>query len=224
MIASALESGAVVQRVRVVFAKGDQVRYISHLDLLRVWERVLRRARVPMAWSQGFNPRPRLFFAAALPVGVTGSAEMLDLMLASPVELPVLQHLIGDQLPPGLHLCALEDVPLTLPSLPSRVVAAVYEVIFAESASVDDLQCRVDSLLAAPSLPRSRQRPDGVRSYDLRPLVQSLWISKTDAGRTVLHMRLQMDQQGTGRPDEVLAELGLWGSAQSIERVELVLQ
>ena len=69
------------QRLRLRFSKGEQLKYISHLDLARAWERAFRRAGLPVAHSQGFNPRPRLQIAAALPVGVTGRAEYLDVWL-----------------------------------------------------------------------------------------------------------------------------------------------
>jgi len=73
------------QRLRITFAKGETLKYISHLDLARAWERALRRAGVPLAYSQGFNPRPKMAFAAALPVGYTATAEMVDILLEKPL-------------------------------------------------------------------------------------------------------------------------------------------
>src|SRR5579862_3363209 len=69
------------RRLRVRFTKGEEVRYISHLDLMRTWERILRRAGIKLAHSQGFNPRPRLVFAAPLSVGVTSDAEIVDVVV-----------------------------------------------------------------------------------------------------------------------------------------------
>ena len=211
-----------LQRLRVVFGKGAELKYISHLDLLRVWERALRRARVPLAYSQGFNPRPKLFFAAALPVGCTGRAEMLDLLLEHRVDLYAFASGLKEQMPEGLELSNVSEVELTRPALPSEVVAADYEVRAQVSGAMDALQARLNALLAAASIPRSRHRPDGTRSYDLRPLIQNLTLFGRDGDAAIIRMRLQADPQGTGRPDEVMAALEMTDNVLSMERLQLV--
>ena len=211
-----------LQRLRVVFVKGDELKYISHLDLLRVWERGLRRARVPLAYSQGFNPRPKLFFAAALPVGCTGRAEMLDLFLERRVELGEFAVGLKEQMPPGLQLGSVREVALDLPPLPSRVTAVEYEVRVEAQEEPEGIQARIGTLLAAVSIPRRRERPDGARSYDLRPLIQGLYLVEWHGDVGVIRMRLQSDAHGTGRPDEVMAALGMADQVLSIERVQLI--
>jgi radical SAM-linked protein len=213
-----------LQRLRIVFSKNAELKYISHLDLLRVWERALRRARVPLAYSQGFNPRPKLFFAAALPVGCTGRAEMLDLLLEHRVELREFASSLRKQMPDGLQLRSVSEVDLTLPPLPSEVIAAEYEVRMQGGEATDAVQARLDALLAAASIPRCRQRPDGARAYDLRPLVQTLELVGRQGDAAIIHMRLQADAHGTGRPDEVMAALGMTEQVLGMERVQLVLR
>jgi radical SAM-linked protein len=212
------------QRVRIVFSKDAELKYISHLDLLRVWERALRRARVPLAYSQGFNPRPKLLFAAALPVGCTGRAEMLDLLLERRVELRTFASDLKEQLPGGLELRSISEVALALPPLPSEVVASEYEVRVQAGEDIKPVQARLDGLLAAATIPRSRQRPDGVRAYDLRPLVQSLELVGRHGDALIIRMRLQADARGTGRPDEVMAALGMTEQVLGMDRVQLVLR
>ena len=222
----------VLQRLRIVFGKGAELKYISHLDLLRVWERALRRARVPLTYSEGFNPRPKLFFAAALAVGCTGRSEMLDLLLERRVELHEFASALKEQMPDGLQLHDVSEVELTLPTLSSDVIAAEYEVrILApddsggpQSARSGAIQARVDSLLAATSIPRQRERPDGARAYDLRPLIQGLQLTGMHGNMVTLGMRLQADAHGTGRPDEVMAALGMADRTLSIERTQLVFR
>ena len=213
-----------LRRLRIVFGKDAELKYISHLDLLRVWERALRRARVPLAHSQGFNPRPKLFFAAALSVGCTGRAEMLDLVLEHPVDLREFACSLRGQMPDGLQLHSVGEVDLALPPLPSEVIAAEYEVRVQGGEATDALQARLDALLAAASIPRSRQRPDGVRVYDLRPLVQCLTLVGRQADAAIIRMCLQADAHGTGRPDEVMAALGMTEQVLSMDRVQLVLR
>lgn len=210
-----------LQRLRIVFAKEIELKYISHLDLLRVWERVLRRARVPLSYSQGFNPRPKLFFAAALPVGCTGRAEMLDLFLEHRVELAQFAAGLQGQLPAGLRLVSVREMELGLPALPSLVSAAEYEVRVEAQEDPESIQARIARLLESSSIPRRRERPDGARSYDLRPLVQGLrWVGR-DGGVGVIRMRLRSDAHGTGRPDEVMAALGMADTVLNMERVGL---
>jgi radical SAM-linked protein len=211
-------------RYRLTFAEGDAIKYISHLDLVRAWERALRRADVALAYSHGFSPHARLFFANALSVGVTGRAEMVDIVLERPIEPGELAHRLKAQLPLGLALTGVEQVALDLPSLPAQVVAAEYEVCVESAESPAELQARLDSLLAASELPRRLQREDKVRDYDLRPLIQALRVLGRREGMYVLGMRLQADGHGTGRPDEVLSALGLSEVTRGITRTRLVLQ
>lgn len=212
-----------VQRLRFVFAKQAGLRYISHLDLMRAWERALRRARLPVAHTQGFNPRPRLLFAAALAVGWTGRAEMVDLFLEQRVDLRQAGPALLAQLPPGLDVSTITEVDLALPNLPAQVIAAEYRIELEQGPNAADLAERVARLLAAPSLPRRRERPDGVRSYDLRPLVQDL-RSGQENGCSLLWTRLQADGTATGRPDELVDQLGLVQYLRSIERTRILFK
>lgn len=212
-----------MQRLRVTFAKGDEVKYISHLDLVRTWERALRRAQIPLAYSHGFNPRPRLFFALALPVGFTSRAEVLDVFLQQRMGLREFASRLKAQLPIGLQLKSVTEVPVDFPPLPARVVAAEYEVAVESQDSPEEMQARLDGLLAAQSLPRCRERPGGAREYDLRPLIQALWLASQREGVYIIGMRLQANERGTGRPDEVIATLGLAEAVRGIERLRLLL-
>jgi radical SAM-linked protein len=210
------------QRLRICFAKGEPIKYISHLDLARTWERVFRRARLPVAYSQGFNPRPRFQIAAGLPVGVTGRAELLDLWLATPLAPAEVAERLGGVSPAGLEIRAVEEVELGAPALQSQVRAADYRVIIRSRESVGAIQTRVQALLELTSLVRQRRHKGGWQTYDLRPLIQTITVEARDEGEQILTMRLQASMQGAGRPDEVLAALGLELAAHRIERTNLV--
>ncbi len=211
------------QRLRVVFSKGEEIKYVSHLDLVRAWERTLRRADFDLAYSHGFNPRPKLVFASALPVGFTGRAEMVDILLERPINPHEFASRVEQELPVGLGLVSVREIDNALPALPNQLVAAEYEVSVETEDSLDAVQARLDGLLAAGNLPRRRQRPDGDRIYDLRPLVKGLWIAGHHAHTYVVAMHLQAGRQGTGRPDEVMAALGMSQTVRAIERVRLLL-
>ena len=209
------------QRLRITFARGEAIKYISHLDLARAWERAFRRAGVPLAYSQGFNPRPKMAFAAALPVGYTATAEMVDILLEKPLAPLDLARRLAVALPPGLQVVSIEEVDLKLPALQSQVRAAEYRVNVVWTGDRADLEARIAALLAAPVLPRERVRKGRRRQYDLRPLVEGLKLEDGDAGGYRLWMRLRHGAGGTARPENVLDALGLADVPFSVERTGL---
>jgi radical SAM-linked protein len=216
------------QRLRITFAKGEPIKYISHLDLMRTWERALRRAQVPLAYSKGFNPRPKISIASALPVGFTGCSEVMDIVLSRHISPYNLIKRLKPHLPPGLEVLSVEEVYLRLPSLQSQMRYAEYRVVVESEETLAEMEKRVEEVLSAQSLPRQRERKGRVTKYDLRPLIDDLWIEGLASVRSpdrhregtacVLRMRLQSDSQATGRPDEVLEAMGLGELPRSIER------
>jgi len=217
------DAPAVSHRLRVVFRQGDEVRYISHLDLVRAWERAIRRAELPVAYTRGFNPRLRLLFASALAVGFTGRAEMLDLLLEKPMDLADVISRLETQLPAGLSMVSVARIDVGKRPLPSLVRAADYEVTLQPGRDPTDVQERIDELLSLNEVVRRRRRPDGVREYDLRPLVQGLRMRVGDGPTLLVFMRLQASPQGTGRPDEVMDALGLSEQVLAIDRTRIWL-
>jgi radical SAM-linked protein len=212
------------QRLRIRFAKREQLQYISHLDLTRTWERSFRRARLPLAYSQGFNPRPRFQIAAALPVGVTGQVELLDIWLAEPMVVGDLVARLQATLPPGLEVLAAEEVDQRQPSLQSQVRAADYRVVLRSQEPIEAIFARVQVLLAAPTLPRQRQHKGKWQTYDLRPLIHGIDVQRAEDGTYLLVMHLQASPAGAGRPDEVLDALGLSFVPHTAERTNLVFE
>jgi radical SAM-linked protein len=215
-------------RLRLTFGKGEALKYISHLDLARTWERAFRRAGLPLLYSQGFNPRPRFQIAAALPVGVTGGAELMDVWLAAPLAPAAVLDRLRPVLPPGLAVTEANVVDPRAPSLQSQMRAADYRVVVHSPEPAEAIRARMEALLAAPTLLRQRQHKGRLQTYDLRPLIQDLAVVPGSAppgdvpgGGHVLAMRLQASPQGAGRPDEVLDALGLSLMPHRIERTKL---
>ena len=208
----------IQQRLRITFAKGEEIKYISHLDLMRLWERALRRAQVPLAYSQGFNPRPRFSMAAALAVGLTSRGEVMDIVLERHISPYNFANSLAPHLPPGLELLSVEVVYPKLPSLQSQVRVAEYRVTVSWEGTQEEIEEKLRQLLAAEELLRQRRG----KHYDLRPLIEDLWVEGKEDGGWVLGMRLRAASRGTGRPDEVLAALGLDEEAHTIRRERLL--
>jgi len=207
------------QRLRLLYAVDGPIRYASHLDQMRIWERAVRRAGLPLVYSAGFTPHPQIHVAAALPVGVAGRAEWLDLWLEQPVDPTIARAALSPQLPAGLTIRDAFPADPAEPALPAQVRAAEYHVSVETTEPVAEVRRRVESLLAAESLPRQRRG----RSYDLRPLLQRLWVEGEGEGTVLLGMVLSAREGATGRPDEVLDALGLAGGFFQIERRALRL-
>jgi radical SAM-linked protein len=212
------------QRLRIRFAKGEALKYISHLDLARTWERVFRRAGLLLAYSQGFNPRPRFQIAAALPVGVTGQTELLDIWLTECLAPGEVLARLRPVVPPGLDVLDAEEVELRAPSLQSQMRTANYRVVVQTREPVRAIRIRIQALLDAPTLQRQRHHKGKLQTYDLRPLVQDVIVQAGRAGERVLTMRLQASPVGAGRPDQVLDALGLLLVPHAIERTNLYLE
>ena len=212
------QPGAAQTRLRIQFAKRGNLRFTSHLDLARIWERLLRRAGVQVLYSQGFNPRPKIQLAAALPLGYSSTCEVLDIWLAgeAPASLGKLHDRIQAKVPPGLELRHVEQVPLKGPALQTLTREATYRIEMADGVDLEAVGNAVSDLLAASSIIRQRRGKD----YDLRPLILNLGFDESGPPANLL-VRLALGDAGTGRPDEVLDALGLDIVSVKVERTAI---
>jgi radical SAM-linked protein len=213
-----------MQRLRVRFNRGEEIKFISHLDIMRLWERALRRAGIPIAYSQGYSPHPQISVAAPLSVGMTGDAELMDVVCSRPVTPQWFEGAVNQQLPPGIRVLQAQQVAPVLPSLQSQVKFAEYAVTLTTDKSREEIQSTVDKILALDTLPWQHQRDTGVKKYDLRPLINELRLADWRPGRCIFAMRLRSDSLGSGRPEQVTAALGFTEPPSEIRRLRLVLE
>lgn len=200
-------------RVRVTYAKQGALRYTGHLDLQRVWERLLRRSGLPIVFSQGFNPLPKLQLAGALPLGIESSCEVMDFWMGEGMELVEIARKLTAAMPPGLEIIEVCEVELRSPALETQLQSAEYRVAVKEPVDRVELEKKIAELLKAVSLPRERRG----KTYDLRPLIEELRL-EPDGN---LWMKLALRPGATGRPEEVLACLSVDWLHTSIKREEL---
>ena len=213
----------MAQRLRITYRKFGPTQYVGHLDLMRTWERAIRRARLPLAYSQGFSPHARMALAAPLPVGTLGERELMDIWLAEPVAPGEAAERLAAALPPGLGIVDVEEVGERLPSLQSSTRRAHYEVRFAaRDIDAGALRARCAELLARETLDWEEQRPgsDRVRRYDLRATVVALALHER-GDQAVLEMQLTQEEARTGRPTSVLAALGVDATPLEIVRTAI---
>ena len=212
-----------VQRLQIRFAAEGPLRYVSHLDLMRVWERVCRRAGLPLATSHGFSPRPKIALAAPLAVGVTSEAELLDILLTARIDLDNVMRRLSAELTPGLRVIEIREGLLKQPSLQSMLRAASYEVEAPDTRSVTEWQAAIAELLARDEIAWSHQRGKELKSYDLRPLVLEVELVSVSDGVATLAMRLRNDERGAGRPEQVMLALGASEPPTRIHRTAIEL-
>ena len=205
-------------RIRITFAKQGALRYTGHLDLHKLWERTARRAELPLAYSQGFHPQPKMNIAAALPLGFSSRCEVMDMRLQNDIPLDGLSEKLQNTLPTGIRVLNVERVDDGEPALQTQVVSAEYEVTLKEPMDRSELERRIGFVLAAESLPRERRG----KSYDLRPLVEEL--SLIPSPLPLIFMRLTAQEGATGRPEEVLDALGIPFEETRIERTKLLFK
>jgi radical SAM-linked protein len=211
-------------RIRLRYEKTEAGRFLSHLDLARTMERTLRRAEVPLAFSEGFNPHPRMSFASALAVGITGENEFLDVELRRRVNPDKLEQAIREAMPPALILKQLQEVPMHGKSLSALINQAVYRFLVPEGRIREaDVQAGIDRLLAAAELwrqPKIKPGKKPIPAKEVRGLVRWITVSPEN-GWLKIEMALVMSNAAQLRPQEVWAMLAEFGGfeAETIRQV-----
>jgi radical SAM-linked protein len=221
------------QRLRILYSKGEAIQFISHQDEFRMWERTLRRADLPLVYKLGFNPQPMIQFAAPLGVGMTGVREYLDVTLAPPVDVAEVKQRLRAALPVAVGLHAVEEIPLKAEALATSLFGADYTVLLdvtPEELTPEEVQARIDDFWAKTEIWRERERKGERYTYNLRPLVFELAIlpshlsapfAATAPSAITLFVRVQQRNGATGRPDEVVAALGLDDYPRLLQRDRL---
>jgi len=211
-----------VQRVRVRYAKRGRLRFTSHRDFARAFERALRRAGVPIAFSAGFSPHPRISYLGAAPTGVASEAEYLELALSGRVELSRLAAMLDEALPPGLDVLECVEARAGAGGLADRIDASAWQLEFPQ-LSVAILAEAVRVFLASESVPVQRLTKDGRRTVDARTPVATATVRDGAAGPdepagasggsthrdcAILDVVVRQATPAV-RPDDVLAALGV---------------
>jgi radical SAM-linked protein len=198
-----------VQRLRIRYAKRGRLRFTSHRDFSRAFERALFRARVPMAYSSGFNPHPRISYAGASPTGAASEAEYLEIGLAEVLDPEDVRRELDASLPDGLDL--LEVVVSAGGSLADRLEASVWEITVS-GVDTETLAAAAEQLLATNEAPVERMTKKGLRRFDARAAIVSLEAraagESANGGETcaILEVVLRHETPSV-RPDDVLAAL-----------------
>ncbi len=197
----------MAQRIRIRYGKRGPLRFTSHRDFARAFERALRRANVPIAFSQGFTPHPKVSYASAAPTGTASEAEYLEIGLRAPVDPAELARALDAALPPGLDI--LEAVEADDGSLADRIQASRWRIEL-PGVPVSRAKEAVSAFLDAPEVLVERMTKQGKRTFDARGAVARLAVREpfevSDGECAILDLVVRLVSP-TVRPDDVLSGL-----------------
>jgi radical SAM-linked protein len=188
----------VKQNVRIRFSKQGDIRFISHHDLMRLFERALRRAELPFATSEGHNPRPRLSFPMALSVGHTGLNEVADIGLREWTRPDEVRERLQAELPEGIGIISAQPVAIN-PGREPRELAYRVPLLASHTLTAQKVQALLDRTEARVTRVRKRS----VREVEVRQFIKALRLTDDS-----LEMLIRYTSEGTAKPEEILEALG----------------
>ncbi len=199
-------------KIRVAFAKEDEAKFIGHLDLTRVFERAMRRAGIPMAFSEGFNPHPKLAFGSALALGATSLREYVDIELAGEMLPSEFMHRLQGQLPRGLTLLEAKELPAHTKALMAVLNCAGYRVRvpLLLPLAQEKLESVLERFLEQESIGYVRYSKKGRQEKNLRPFIRSL-RGRVSSEYLELEMEIDITEQGSIKPLELVGVLREFG-------------
>ncbi len=209
----------VAQRLRVTFGKTGPLIYTSNLDTAKIWERVLRRADLPILYTRGFNTRPRISLAMPLPLGISSECEILEISLRQRIAYceDEMRHRLLSVSPIGLTISAIVEVDTRASTLHSLINSAEYRIQLLDDVDRREAQRKIDALLSRESIIVDRVRRRKRSVMDIRPLIMGLHLDSNDD----LIAHLSVGERGNLRPDQLLEHLGLSDAHHSVHRFKL---
>ena len=205
-----------MQRIRVIYSKGEELRYTGNLDMHKVWERTFRRADLPLAYSQGFHPQPKIHQACPLPLGFISAHEVLDFWLNSEDDLDAIKEKLNQTIQPGITLLSLSSMPLDAKPLQTLVRSSVYSIRIENNEDAATIANRLNALKQLERCIRTRRG----KEYNLLLLIEAISITKSQP--VEIEMTLAARAGATGRPEEVLDALGIAPSEADVTRIGLL--
>lgn len=196
--------------IRVKFVRGEEVKYISHLDLMKAFERALRRSGLPIAYSQGFNPHPQMVFGLPLPVGVASEAEYADFDLSEPVDAVEFADRLNRQMPKGLKIMDAR-VKLSRANIMASISAATYEidVISPDKCGNHDISEAVERLMKEEAVYVMKEGKKAAKDIDIRPMIYTLGIAERGSGGDAagIHALLSAGSKANLKPELLISAI-----------------
>ncbi len=219
------------------YKEGDMV-FISHLDLIRVFERAVRRANIPVAYTQGFNPRPIMAFATALSVGVASKGEYIDIQLSDKVDADTFMESLNNSLPEGLKLIKSVIIDSKEKSLMSVISSSTYimKLESKEPDSKEQIEEYIKQFLKQESIiqlkkkknkSRRKNKKPEFREINIKPMIKSIDVFDVKGNEIILKMHLAAGSESNLKPEVViykiceLTDISIESDSTRIQRLDL---
>ncbi|OOB76925.1 MAG: hypothetical protein BEN19_03265 [Epulopiscium sp. Nuni2H_MBin003] len=190
-------------RVRGQFTKEGNVKFVGHLDTMRLFQRAIKIANIPVAYSEGFNPHSKVYFALPLSVGVSSVGEYIEIKTTADIDLEEARHALNKVLPIGIKLTSLFEVIEGTPTLMSQVNAAAY-VIIIEDEDID----KVNNILNQPKIMTTKMNKKKKQvELDIKPLILDYSLSKNEDA-VVMQVKLLAGSTKNLSPDLLVNTIG----------------
>ncbi len=207
-------------RVRVKYAKKGNLRFIGHLDSQRLFERALRRSKLPLRYTQGFNKRVRINLASALPLGFTSEAEIFDFWMNEVVEPDIISDRLTRSLPSDIKILSVELVDNSLPSLQASLQASDYEIVLPYNDTIENFEDDFMRLLGKDRIEITRRN----KTIDIKPMILDHEFTQSDGGKNLLKIQMSSSASANARPDDLLELLGIDPADCKIKRTNLIFE
>ena len=201
----------VLNSIRFKFERGEEVKYISHLDLAKVFERALRRSRIPIAYSQGFNPHPQMIFGLPLSVGVTSEAEYADFEFEEQLEVDDFMLRLNLQLPAGIRIVNAK-VKETKTNIMASIAQASYEITISCSSSneAEMVYRGIEALTLRDSIRVEKESKHGIKEIDIKPMIYKMAAKKQGCENleVCISVLLSAGSESNLKPELIVKALG----------------
>ncbi len=213
-----------MMNIRLKFVKGSEVKYISHLDLVRVFQRAFRREGIPISYSSGFNPHQEISFGAPLSLGVTSDAEYTDLKLTEAMDVSELRERLNSSLPEGIKIIGGIILKDDHKSAMSIVTHARYRIaVTIENVTTEMLQNNIEVFIAQNSINVMKRQPKkdfALKEMDIRPMIVEMGLVRSENARHIIECLLLSGSRGNLKP-ELLIEAFRGYTGYSIDKVRI---
>lgn len=211
--------------VRVKFTKGNEVKYISHLDLMRTFMRVIRRANIPIAYSGGFNPHPEMSFGAPLSLGVVSMAEYVDIKLAEEVPMEELITRLNLAMPMGIKVLGAAVLPDRFKPAMALISHAKYTIYLTlENLNVQDISSKLTEFINQEAIIAKKRQPKknfAIKEFDIRPMILEMTLEGCEEGICTIGCLLQSGSVANLKP-EILIEAFSEYAGLDVKRTKIV--
>jgi radical SAM-linked protein len=199
----------MAKMLRFKFSRGEELKYIAHLDILRVFERAVKRSGLPVAYTQGFNPRQKLVFGLPLSMGLTSESEYADIEFEQDISPEDFLALLNPSLPEGIRVLEAHEHS-GRDNIMNQISAARYEILIeaGNNISSEDMDESVQSLLSKDDISVVKKTKKGMRPVNIRPWIYSLTISQKDTDKFILDAFLSAGAENNLRADLLMEAFG----------------